>query len=260
MQLHGVFIGCHASPQLANIAAWCLEIGKDLKAMAEISFYGRYLDDGLLVWKGSESDLLRWLEQMNTPFRCEHGTCQLHYTMEYSKSSVVFLDFEAFKGPGWTKTGILDTRLYEKTGAPHSYLPPQSCHPSWCFKSWVKAEVCRRLIVSSSSNDFNVAVSKFAKDLIARGHLGSKVRSVLDTVTFEHRTALMGKFAQPSKDGSSESGSRDIRKLYMVLMHHPDLVKLEFNDKERAFLDNGIPEVRHSETINPGLCRKLWHF
>ena len=161
---------------------------------------------------------------------------------------MVFLDFVAFKGPRWKETGFLDTKLYVKEGNPLAYIPINSCHPPWCWKGWVKAEILRRLILDSSEQQFHDDVTVFLKRLIQRGYGGKALRKVASTVSFADRAVFLR-----SKDRASQKEGQ----LYFVNIYHPQFKKFSSMDEPNGF---GLPVVQHAWSINTSLMRKLWKF
>ena len=60
-QKRGVFMGCQAACQLANISAWHYEVNeKGLADCSAIRLYMRYLDDGFIIWRDSEGRRKSW--------------------------------------------------------------------------------------------------------------------------------------------------------------------------------------------------------
>lgn len=91
-----------------------------------ISFHHRYIDDGIMIWKGTEMQLNSWFDSMNN---LADG---MSITHESSETSVVFLDCLFYKGPGWESSdnGTLDVTCYKKAINKYLYKPANSASPT----------------------------------------------------------------------------------------------------------------------------------
>ena len=120
-QCDGTAMGPHHACSYADAAA---DLALDQKVMDEIvnPFYrhvddwSRFRDDIMCMWKGSEEELLEfnsWINNLHP---------RLKFTMEYSRSSIVFLDLRLTKGGP-----MVLTEMYSKSSDTHAYLMPTSC-------------------------------------------------------------------------------------------------------------------------------------
>ncbi len=123
-QCDGTAMGPHHACSYADAAA---DLAIDQKVMDSslnplhhnIDNWSRFRDDIMCVWTGSEEELLdfdTWLNNLHP---------RLNFTMEYSRTSVVFLDLRlTVAGP------LIMTDMYSKSSDTHAYLMPTSCHPT----------------------------------------------------------------------------------------------------------------------------------
>ena len=66
--------------------------------------YLRFIDDILFIWKGTEQELKKFLEEINL----QHPTIKFDH--KYSKSMIEFLDLKIYKN----SLGKLSTKIYTK--------------------------------------------------------------------------------------------------------------------------------------------------
>lgn len=68
----------------------------------QVLFWHRLIDDLFLIWTGSETSLIEFIELLNI------NDFNLRFTLSYDPSSVPFLDLRIIKGPN----GQIQTDLY----------------------------------------------------------------------------------------------------------------------------------------------------
>ena len=120
LQTRGCAMGTVAAPSYAVIYMGEFEekniyptIGKDCL------YYGRYIDDILLIYKGSEREFKTFAEQLNT----KHPSIKFDY--EISNTSIPFLDTRIYIDDNRQ----LQTTLFTKPTDTHNYLHYKSAHP-----------------------------------------------------------------------------------------------------------------------------------
>ena len=125
-QVKGTAMGTRAAPNYANIFMGWFEEKYIYKScwMKHIRYYGRFIDDIIIFWKGDENELSSFLTYINTV----HPT--IKFTSEHS-SKIDFLDITISKDI----KGYLTTDVYQKPTDTHNYLQHNSSHPSHCIKS-----------------------------------------------------------------------------------------------------------------------------
>ena len=84
-----------------------------------VSMYVRYIDDIFIVWKGSECELKKFLETINTL----HPS--IKFDFQYSKEKIDFLDTTVK-----LVNRRLTTTLYTKPTDRRAYLHAKSYHPN----------------------------------------------------------------------------------------------------------------------------------
>ena len=89
-----------------------------------------YIDDVFFVWDHNQEELVQFLSYCNSYGAKNSYKSTIKFTMEYSKSDVVFLDTRVKK-----HAGELITELYCKPTATHAYLHKLSDHPTHTLHS-----------------------------------------------------------------------------------------------------------------------------
>ncbi len=84
-----------------------------------ITWYGRYIDDILLIFDGNENQLLDFHKYMNSINK------NIRLSIDYSQHSNNFLDLTIFKG----SDGQLHTTLFKKSTSHNTILRADSFHP-----------------------------------------------------------------------------------------------------------------------------------
>lgn len=85
---------------------------------AHIAWYGRYIDDLLLVWQGEVSSLTDFHIFLNTN---DHN---LHFTMEFDRMTIHFLDVTLYHDGNKVLT-----KIFRKGTTGNGLLRADSCHP-----------------------------------------------------------------------------------------------------------------------------------
>lgn len=121
-QTKGVAMGAKFAPSVANIVLNKWEEENIFnKARPEIGFYRRYIDDIILIWKGTETALKTFINNLN------HNKYGLSFTGNWNPTEIDFLDLTIFKSDG-----KLHTKTFFKKTDRNGYIPRSSCHhPRW---------------------------------------------------------------------------------------------------------------------------------
>ena len=96
--------------------------------------YLRYLDDIFIIWTHSEAEFWNFFETLNS----NSASIKLKATIH--PSHIDFLDVTIFKGSRFSKTGILDSKVYFKPTHTHELLHKASFHPKHTFAGVIKSQ------------------------------------------------------------------------------------------------------------------------
>ena len=120
VQTNGASMGTKCAPTYASLFMGKFEERYIIPMIRDrVLLYIRYIDDLLMIWKDSEEELIKFLEELNK----KHPTIKFEY--EYSREKVNFLDATI------VNTGSrLSTTLYTKPTDRKAYLHHKSYHPT----------------------------------------------------------------------------------------------------------------------------------
>lgn len=128
-------MGANFAPSYANLAMGFWEnkyIHDHNPFAANIIFFGRYIDDLIIIWDGDTELVASFVKH------CNDNPYGLSFTSVMDPSTIAFLDLElGHDGP------IITSKNYTKPTAGNSYLHFKSCH----FPKWItnipKGQFCR---------------------------------------------------------------------------------------------------------------------
>ena len=196
LQTQGCAMGTVAAPSYAIIYISAFEdkyiyptIEKDCL------FYGRYIDDIFLIFKGSEEDFTKFAQNLNTI----HKSIKFDY--EISKTSISFLDTCVYID----KNRRLQTTLHIKPTDTHNYLHYKSAHPKHLKNSLPYSQGLRLRRICSGNNDLTNNCIKMEENSIHCGyykeHLQQQIGKAISTPrgmtlrkTKKHSSKITGLF------------------------------------------------------------------
>jgi translation initiation factor IF-1 len=187
-QINGVAMGTSCAPAFANVALGFKEqfVESIAKAADNVEdgliLYNRYIDDILIIFKGSRTALQSCLDNISSklqPFK-------ISWEVSSSREPRSFLDVEFFFDQGFGPVGI-QSRVYRKRMNQHQYIPWSSAHPQTVKKAFVKAELTRFMIISSTRQLFEERVAEFMQALGRRGYPSTILRVWKKQVSYEDR-------------------------------------------------------------------------
>ena len=163
-QLKGFATGTACASQAAHLHLEHMLAPLFLAAAMYVQFHKRYIDDGLLLWTGPREAAEALFDQINAL----HPS--LEVTFEISDWRAVFLDFTAWKGPHWQRTGFLDIDVYRKPVCKFLYLPFRSETPRSTLRGMIVGELIRFITHSTNYLSFLRIAKLFWFRLRARGY------------------------------------------------------------------------------------------
>ena len=157
-------------------------------------FYGRYRDDIYITWTESLEKLDQFLEWLNG----YHPN--LKFTMSTpSIEGTEFLDLFIY-----SKNGRIETKTYCKPSDAHSYLLPQSCHPTHIAEN-IPYGVAHRVYKNCSERDeYLKSKSEFTKYLEERNYNSSLITKSFDKIEKVDRDSLISSNSTNSSNKNSE--------------------------------------------------------
>lgn len=184
-------MGTPAAPVLANVYAASIEEQLPILKHARLLYYGRYLDDIFLMYKGSEEELKSFLAQVKL------GSLTISWS--YSQTTEHFLDVEVLRYKNTSmEVWTLATKLFVKPMNRHLYIPWSSAHPQHVKKAFVKAELTRFVILCSEMWYFADARRAFYSNLRRRGYPSRTLDVWFTQASYSQRMAFLTTFQAES--------------------------------------------------------------
>ncbi len=181
-QIKGTAMGTPVAPAFAILfMSWLDKEFTRSFPTTNMLLHLRYIDDGLIIWKGSQGALQYWLSNLNG------FDPNIKITWTISDASVDFLDLTLFKGNRFQATGHLDSRCYQKPMNMYLYLPFISHHTTATKKAFIHSELHRMLARTTDPQDFISIYNKFYQRLRARGYPVQFLRPIFAKVSHHHR-------------------------------------------------------------------------
>ena len=171
LQICGTAMGKIYAPSLANL--YLLEFDENARNNFDIKprNYGRYLDDVFFTWRGSEADLQRFEDFLNSLIP------GIKIKFEKSQKEINFLDTTIYKK--WDPANqnfILQTKTFFKETDTHQLLLKTSHHPKHTTKGIIKSQMIRFKRISSCKSDYDNTCKILFKYLKQRGYSWSELR------------------------------------------------------------------------------------
>ena len=200
LQLFGVAMGTKVTPTFACIFMDWVELRmlagwRDRGGLAP-HWWRRYIDDILFLWRGTEEELIEFIEYLNTfhptiKFKCMKG---INYNFE--TRSVDFLDTTLWID----RQGLIQTTLYTKSTRVVQYLLPSSSHPSHITKNIPYSLGYRLWRIESTEDGFQANLLKLQQELEMRGYDRAIIREAFARVESLSREDTLEKVVRPEHE------------------------------------------------------------
>lgn len=222
-QTKGVAMGSKFSPSFANLYMGALEAEwiwgpKGAKWTDYIVFWGRYIDDCLLLWSGSEAVLNEFCTYLNS------NDMDMIFTCHSSSSSVTFLDLELY-----IKENTLHSRLYRKETSCNAVLHALSAHPTHQINPIPFGEFIRARRNCSEEQEFHKCLSDMKTRFKNRGYHPKVVNRAAHRIRNVKRISTLATRNKPINteqairlitdfNGTSQILSRSVHKHWRILL------------------------------------------
>jgi hypothetical protein len=194
LQTRGVAMGTSCAPAFANVSLGFKERFVESIAQAAdgsqdgLIFYVRYIDDIFAIFKGTKSACQSCLDDISSKLKPFKIGWEIHSCRE----PISFLDVEFFFEQGFGPVGI-QSRVFRKRMNQHQYIPWSSAHPQTVKKAFIKAELTRFMVISSTKELFEEKVREFMNALGRRGYPSTILRVWKKQVSYEDRLYSLSK-------------------------------------------------------------------
>ncbi len=153
LQKSGTAMGKIFAPNYCNIFMAKLETEVIARFPHKPKFWKRFLDDIFMIWEHDRKLLEEFLYLLNSAHPAIKFTAEIH------ENSADFLDVTVYKGPNFSTTGKLSTKMYFKPTDTHSLLLKTSFHPKHVFTGLIKSQIIRYYRNCTENKDFDTACS-----------------------------------------------------------------------------------------------------
>ncbi len=166
IQINGASMGTKCAPTYATLFMGRFEETHILPRIRDkILLYTRFIDDIFFLWKGSESELKKFFEEINSI----HPT--IKFDFNHSRTCINFLD---------TLISIIGDRLsttvYTKPTDRKAYLHAKSYHPKCTKEAIAFSQSTRLRRICTEKEEYDKLGEKLIEDLVMRGHDRTTVR------------------------------------------------------------------------------------
>lgn len=181
VQTNGASMGTKCAPTYASLFMGRFEERHILPRIRDrVLLYVRYIDDLLMIWRDSEEELIKFLEELNKI----HPTIKFEY--EYSREKVNFLDTTIIN----SGTRLVTT-LYTKPTDRKAYLHCKSYHPVSTKKAIAYSQATRLRRICTEDNDFRMHAKKLQTDLEKRGYNPREIEAGIERAANVERSSLL---------------------------------------------------------------------
>ena len=246
-------MGTRCAPTIANIFMGAIEktILNDspLSMFIFDQFWRRFIDDVLLIWTGTESQLKEFITFINTL----HPTIKFTANYSFETCSVPFLDTIIT-----IRNGEIVTDLYRKPTHSPQYLLPSSTHPPHCVKNIPFSLAYRIHRICSDNSTFELRLAELKQMLLNRNY---QLKIIEDAFT---RTRQISRIEAIKKVTYKKSSDNKVTfvipfdprlpKISEITKRHFDLMK---NDPlcSKIFKKGVQVAYRRHQNIRDILCR-----
>ena len=191
--------------------------------LKHVIYWKRYIDDVLMVFDGTESELMDFRDYINST----HPT--LKFSMEYSPMQIDFLDMRI----SINENRCMDTTIYRKPTDRNGLLHAQSHHPKHLVENIPYGQFLRLKRICNNAYDYEEKADDMHRRFRQRGYKESVIQTARDRVKDVQRESLLvpkdktikeGRVTFVSEYNTSSHGIKTIiRKHWGMLQCDPSL-------------------------------------
>ena len=198
-QLFGTAMGTRVAPTFANlfmgkIDEYIRRIAKQFAAVRgrnPIILFRRFIDDLFFIWCGNESQLVKFIKEINLL----HPTIKFTASYDFTSRSTHYLDTTV-----WISEGKIHTDLYRKKTDKVQYLLPSSCHPSHVTKNIPYSLGLRIVRICSDLENRINRLQELREMLISRYYRPKSVDNAILKVKLMDREMALQKVEKKKND------------------------------------------------------------
>jgi hypothetical protein len=191
----GTAMGTRVAPTVANI--FMSEIDNKIQKFAKeenlefIHFYKRYIDDILVIWKGTVEQLNIFMTKINLLHPSIKFTCEF----DSANRSTTYLDTTIS-----LKNDAINTDLYRKPTDRVQYLLPSSCHPNHIFTNVPFSLALRIVRICSTSEALDRRLNELSEMLLSRSYNKNNIKNAISKARDLDRVITLEKVIRASNE------------------------------------------------------------
>ena len=191
LQIKGCAMGTTCAPLYANIFMSEFKEKYIYPLMKNKSvIYLRYIDDIFIVWIKSESELRKFMNEINQKHQ------SIKFDFKSSKENIEFLDTLVYIN----SNNRLQTTLYKKPTDCQNYLHAKSAHPFSLKKGILYSQALRIKRICSTFEEYRKHPEDLIKRFVENGHNELTVRKLIERVDHLDRSLLLKHCEPKCKD------------------------------------------------------------
>ena len=214
----------------------------------------RYIDDVFFVWDHNQEELMHFLSYCNSYAAKNSYKSTIKFTMEYSKSDVVFLDTKVKK-----HDGTMITELHCKPTATHTYLHKLSDHPTHTLRSNPLSQFIRIRRICHLLTDYRKHATQFVNFYANRGYSMNTLTKIATEVETRDRNCLLKpRVVEQNKDNRVPlviTWHQKFKGLSKILHRHYNFMVIEHPDLQKVFPEPPIVSYRRNPNLHNHLVR-----
>lgn len=232
LQCKGTAMGANFAPGYANLTMghWEeLNIWSNNPYARHLIFYGRYIDDILIIWDGGPDAFSSFVAH------CNNNSMGLSFTHVLDSEELVFLDLTL----SHDATTIVTSNHVKPTGG-NSYLHYTSCHhPSW-KKNIPKGQFRRLRRNCSRIRDYETQGALMARKFHEKGYPEHLVREAFETQKSPLKIQRKKKRNESNTVRFITDYNNQFKEISRIISKHFNILKL---DKRLSPLLPTVPQV-----------------
>ena len=241
LQIKGRAMGTICTPAYANIfMAYFEEKFIYPLTYAKTLLSLRFIDDIFMIWTKSETDLIEFLDELNT----KHTSIKFEF--KYSRQQIEFLDTLAYID----NNNKLQATLCKKPTDRQNYLHSKSEHPYSLKKSIAYSQALRIKRICSTKNEFEKHSSNLLQQLKKKGYHHHTLKEQIEKARVQERTLLLNKSPEQVKQSIpiSITYNRTLPKIKSIVDKHWHFFQVNPELKER-FQSSPIIAFRKNKSL-----------
>ncbi|XP_075707682.1 uncharacterized protein LOC142742114 isoform X2 [Rhinoderma darwinii] len=193
LQLQGTAMGAACAPSYANLflGLWERNLFSDDRgdSMARVLLWARYIDDILVIWKGTHADLDSFMIGLNK------NDENLKFTYKAHPSCLDFLDVKIFAD----EQGFLHSDVFRKETSVNALLHSSSSHPSQTIQAIPIGQFLRIRRICSSDSLFERQANDLKDHFLERGYSMRSIKKAYQRAKRTPRDDLLFPKKRPDK-------------------------------------------------------------